>query len=96
MKPGSVRKSVLEECKRSAQALEPYLDDLVLIGGLVPLCYRKLYGGLNETQCLATTDIDWAVRGRLPVKQSVGVDELLLAAGFLQKFSQGDVPPSSK
>ncbi len=96
MKPGSVRNWVLEDLKSSAQALEPYLDDLVLVGGLVPLCYRELFDSEEGTQCLATADIDWAVPGKLPIRQSAGADSLLLAAGFRPMFSHGDVPPSAK
>ena len=95
MKLGTVRNWVLEDLKNSAQALEPYLDDLVLVGGLVPLCYRELFDSEEGTQCLATADIDWAVPVALPIRQSAGADSLLLAAGFRQKFSHRDVPPSA-
>ena len=39
---------VLDDLQRSARALGVYAKDIVLAGGLVPLCYRKLYNNDPE------------------------------------------------
>jgi len=59
--------------KRSLEALGAYRDDVILVGGLVPLLYRYL-PGFNDpglSPC-ATRDVDLAIEARLPVRdQSV-------------------------
>jgi len=79
---------VLEDLRRSAQALGEYRKQVVLVGGLVPLCYRQLFEpGQEHGERLFTFDVDWAVPRRLP-SQGPGLAELITRAGYEVVFSQ--------
>lgn len=64
------------------RALEPYLDDVVVVGGWVPTLYRR-YGGVPARHpALLTRDIDVAVPATLPRRGRPSVDQLLCRAGY--------------
>lgn len=69
--------------RRSLTALDAYREDLVLIGGLVPLFYRFLpdYRDPGIQPC-ATMDVDLAVETVLPIRRDRGVRQALEQAGF--------------
>jgi len=69
--------------RRSFAALDAYREDLVLIGGLVPLLYRFLpdYRDPGIQPC-ATMDVDLAVETVLPIRQDRGVRQALEQAGL--------------
>jgi hypothetical protein len=72
-------------------ALEPYLADIVIVGGWVPYLYA-LHQGTVRSNPPRTTDIDIAVPRSLPSRGS-SIDELLSQAGFECEFRSRDVPP---
>jgi hypothetical protein len=90
-------KEVLDDLQRSARALSKYKEDFVLVGGLVPLCYRKIFQGDVETiKPILTSDIDWAVPNRIQEKEGQKIITLINKAGYRQILSQHVVPPIAK
>jgi hypothetical protein len=87
---------VLEDLRRSAQALGEYRRQVVLVGGLVPLCYRRLFDPEGEVgERLYTYDVDWAVPTRLP-RTEPRLAELIERAGYRVVFSQQVAAPVGK
>jgi len=63
--------------------LEPYLDDIVLIGGWVPHVYRR-FGGFPswEGKTSLTSEVDVLVRDAIPPSGRSTLPETLETAGF--------------
>lgn len=78
---------------RTVEALRPYLDDLVFIGGWAHYLYTLSpeAAPLGFTP-LTTEDADIAAPLRLPVRGR-SIPELLIAAGFEQRLSGEYTPP---
>jgi hypothetical protein len=88
---------VLDDLQRSARALDAYSEDIVLAGGLVTLCYRKIYTSVLEGHAsLFTFDVDWAVQNKVLLKERQSVVELLRSAGYQEVLSHLVVPPVAK
>jgi hypothetical protein len=77
---------------RLLRTLEPYADDIVLVGGWVPFVYAR-HLDLADRVPLFTRDIDLAVPRRLATRQR-GVDAILKDAGLDLHFKSLQVPPS--
>ncbi|MCZ7664230.1 MAG: nucleotidyltransferase domain-containing protein [Thermoleophilia bacterium] len=73
------------------RALEPYLADIVIVGGWAPYLYA-LHQGAVRSSPPRTADIDIAVPRALPPR-GPSIDELLSRAGFECEFRSRDVPP---
>lgn len=74
---------VAELVERAFRALDPYREDLVLVGGLVPF----LYLAHPEVRApafapLATNDLDLAIPRRLPARHARTLRDLLDEHGF--------------
>jgi hypothetical protein len=62
--------------------LEPYLDDIVIVGGWVPFLYQR-YGKIpSRHPVLRTADIDVAVPRSIDERGRSSIDELLSGAGY--------------
>lgn len=72
-------------------ALEPYLADIVIVGGWVPNLYA-LHQGTVRSNPPRTADIDIAVPRALP-RRGPSIDLLLTQAGFECEFRSREVPP---
>ncbi len=82
---------------RATEALGDYRSAIVLAGGLVPLCYRQVFGvGSDLHSPLLTFDIDWAVPNEVPLKQGRSIRQAIEMAGFREILSQFVVPPVAK
>ncbi len=67
---------------KAMQVLEPYLDEIVLVGGWVPMLYRR-YGRVSSPHpLLRTMDIDIVVPGRVEDRGRPTIDQLLSGAGY--------------
>lgn len=84
---------VLEEC---IQAIEPYLDQLVVAGGWVPYLYVKLYEGAATHEPLLTADFDAVIARHAFVEHAITLDKTILSAGFSYDFASLDIPPVVK
>ena len=88
---------VLDDLERSARRLDAYSRNIVLAGGLVPLCYRKIYTSeLEDHASLLTFDVDWAVPNNVPLKEGQSIVETLRSAGYHEVLSHLVVPPVAK
>lgn len=76
----------------SLSAIEPYLRDVVLVGGWVPTVYVELHHPAYEGATLKTRDIDIAVPRALNVRSRT-IGELLEANGFECEMSTTEIPP---
>ena len=85
----------LEPFAKFIEALEPWLDQVVLIGGWAHRLYR-LHPHAQELiyPALTTLDGDVAVPEKLQVKGR-NIRERLLEAGFLEEFLGDDRPPAT-
>ncbi len=81
---------------RTAEALEPYLADLVFVGGWAHFLYtlRPEASPLGFTP-LTTRDADVAAPLRLAPREQT-IAQRLIAAGFEQRLSGDHVPPVSE
>lgn len=81
---------------RTASALEPYLADLVFIGGFAHFLFtlRPEAAPLPFTP-LTTRDADVAAPLRL-ARREQSIAQLLIAAGFEQRLSGDQIPPVSE
>lgn len=81
---------------RTVEALGPYLNDLVFVGGWAHYLYTLMpeAAPLGFTP-LTTEDADVAAPLRLPVRGRT-IPELLVAAGFEQRLSGDHIPPVSE
>ncbi|MHC4600384.1 MAG: GSU2403 family nucleotidyltransferase fold protein [Planctomycetota bacterium] len=70
------------EYREILSALKPYLDDLVIIGGIAMRLYHFHAGQEGSTPPVQTKDLDFGTPRRLPVRGLHSVDQLLLAAGL--------------
>jgi hypothetical protein len=67
---------------KAFDVLKPYLGLIVLVGGWVPVIYRK-YGNIGSRHpSVRTTDIDIAIPRRIPYTGLPTVDSLLIGAGY--------------
>jgi hypothetical protein len=88
---------VYADLVRAAQALSDYRAEIVLAGGLVPLCYRHLFSTKADAPAhLMTFDIDWAVLNEIPLRQGRTIRQAIEAAGYREVLSQFVVPPVAK
>jgi hypothetical protein len=80
---------------RLAAALEPWLSQVVIVGGWVHRLYR-LHPDAQELDYppLSTLDADVAVPARLPVGEQ-DIRARLLAHGFAEEFLGDDHPPAT-
>jgi hypothetical protein len=78
-----------------ARALEPWLDQVVIIGGWAHRLYR-LHPQAQELDYapLMTLDTDVAVPSKLPARAQ-DIRERLLANGFTEEFLGDDRPPAT-
>jgi len=78
---------------RLVAALEPWLDQVVIVGGWAHQLYR-LHPDAQELdyQPLTTLDTDVAVPSKLPVVEQ-DIRQRLLAYGFAEEFFGDDHPP---
>jgi len=81
--------------KRLIAALEPWLDQVVIVGGWAHQLYR-LHPEAQELeyQPLGTLDADVAIPATLPVEEP-DIRERLLAYGFTEEFLGDDHPPAT-
>jgi len=73
-------------------ALEPYLGDIVVVGGWVPHIYAQVEMPQNDAIALRTRDIDIAVPRIMP-ERGRPISEVLGAAGFECEFRSRATPP---
>lgn len=80
---------------RLVAALEPWLDQIVIVGGWAHQLYR-LHPSAQQLDYppLTTVDTDIAMPARLPVKGR-DIRERLLAQGFTEEFLGDDRPPAT-
>src|SRR5690606_14239415 len=78
--------------ERAILALGPYLDELVLAGGFVPVFYRCAEWAAPVADAAPTFDIDWVAPTSLPV-QRVPLREALESGGFVVIQDRGTRPP---
>lgn len=78
------RSSFERGLQRVVSALEPYLGEIVIIGGWVPYLYRQ-YGGLStwRGRLSMTQEVDVLVRSEIPPDGRDTIAETLRAAGFV-------------
>jgi len=81
--------------KRLVAALQPWLDQVVIVGGWAHQLYRLHPEAQQlEYQPLGTLDADVAVPATLPVAEP-DIRERLLAYGFTEEFLGDDHPPAT-
>jgi hypothetical protein len=81
--------------KRLIAALEPWLDEVVIVGGWAHQLYRLHPEAQQlEYQPLLTLDADVAIPATLPVGKR-DIRERLLAYGFTEEFLSDDHPPAT-
>lgn len=67
---------------KTIEVLKPYLKEIVIVGGWVPLLYRR-YGRIpSRHPSVRTMDIDVAVPRHLEERRRPTIDELLSSAGY--------------
>lgn len=72
-------------------AVKPYLGDIVLVGGWVPIVYERCTP-IYPTSTVRTADVDFACLPRLAVREET-MDHLLKDAGFrCELYGDGPVP----
>lgn len=76
--------TILKELGRALAALQPYRDDILVVGGVVPVVYRHIpkLKPLGHPP-LMTTEADLAVPPKLPLKDKKSIADLLDDAGFV-------------
>jgi hypothetical protein len=85
----------LEPFVRLIEALEPWLDEVVLIGGWAHRLYRlDLRAQGLAYPPLTTLDSDIAVPSKIEAKET-SIRDRLLAAGFQEEFIGEDRPPAT-
>ncbi len=76
--------TILHEVGRALVALAPYREDLILVGGIVPVLYRRLPAYRQpDHPALMTTEADLAIPPRLPIIDGKSLGDLLFEAGFV-------------
>ncbi len=76
---------------RALEVVRPYLGDIVLVGGWVPIVYQQCTS-IYPTRTIRTADIDLACPAPLAVKGE-SIDDLLRGAGFeCNMFGSTEVP----
>lgn len=91
-----VSKVHIDSLLKTLVVLEPYLDEIVIIGGWVPLLYRR-YGKLSSRHpSLRTIDIDIVVPGTLKEVGRPTIDELLIQAGYEAPVYGSDISSATK
>lgn len=77
---------------KTLEVLKPYLKEIVIVGGWVPLLYRR-YGQLpSRHPSVRTMDIDVAVPRRLEERGRPTINELLTSAGYEVRIYGSDIP----
>ncbi|MGD0238015.1 MAG: GSU2403 family nucleotidyltransferase fold protein [Syntrophorhabdales bacterium] len=76
------------------RTIEPYLSDIVLVGGWVPIVYEQCTS-IYPTKTVRTADIDFACHPPLVVRGET-MDSLLKKACFTCELSGGTSVPFSK
>ena len=85
----------IEPFTRFVEAVEPWLDEVTLIGGWAHRLYRLDPRARTLTYVpLTTLDGDIAVPAKLRVQEAT-VRERLLNAGFKEEFMGDDRPPAT-
>jgi len=74
------------------KVLQPYLEDLVIVGGWAPYLYAAHEQPSEEAVGLKTRDIDVAVPREIPAREKT-IDQLLSEADFTCEPSSLDIPP---
>src|SRR4051812_17789565 len=85
----------LEAFKRLVAALEPWLDQVVIVGGWAHRLYR-LHPHAQDLDYRPLTTLDTDIA--LPAELSVGQQDIrarLLAHGFIEEFLGNDHPPAT-
>lgn len=73
------------------EIVKPYLMDIVLVGGWVPIVYEQCTS-IYPTRTMRTADVDFACRSPLAVREET-MDHLLKSAGFrCELFGNAQVP----
>jgi len=75
---------------KAMQVLAPYLDDIVLVGGWVPMLYRRYAQVSSPHPLLRTMDIDIVVPGRVEDRGRPTIDQLLSGAGYEPRVHPSD------
>jgi hypothetical protein len=79
---GQTREASLVALIRTLRVLEPYLDQIVIVGGWVPFLYHT-YGRMpSQNPLVRTMDIDVVVPRTLPERGAFTVNDLLSEAGY--------------
>lgn len=77
-----VSKTDLLSLLKVLSVLEPYLDDIVIVGGWVPFLYQR-YGQIpSRHPVLRTADIDVVVPRHIEERGRPAIDDLLSGAGY--------------
>lgn len=77
---------------KAMQVLASYLDEIVLVGGWVPLLYGRYCHMASPHPLLRTMDIDIVVLGRVEDRGRPTIDELLSRAGYEARIYAADGP----
>lgn len=76
--------TILKELGRALAALQPYRNDILVVGGVVPVVYRHMPGLKPPGHPpLMTTEADLTVPPKLPLKDKKSIADLLADAGFV-------------
>lgn len=76
---------------KTLEILAPYLEDIVIVGGWVPLIHRH-YGPIpSRHPSVRTMDIDVAIPRRLEDRGRPTIDELLISAGYSVQIYGSDI-----
>ena len=87
---GQRREASLVALIETLKVLEPYLDQIVIVGGWVPFLYHS-YGRMpSQNPLVRTMDIDVAVPRTLPERGSLTVNDLLTEAGYRVRLYGSD------
>lgn len=80
------------------EALQPYMSDIVLVGGWVPLIYHHRYREpVSGAEPPGTTDVDVVLPRRLPARDRPPIEKVVLQAGYEPALSSmvGETRPRS-
>ncbi len=73
----------------ATRVLQPYMDDIVIVGGWVPLIYHYSYAEpTTGGEPLGTTDVDVVVPSDLDAQGRQGIEDALTTAGYRSEFGR--------